>query len=87
MNYIDKYDGMSDEQKEKVQRIEQEFRNREAQGLTCGACKFFKPSASNSNCGRCLSSLNGQKNPSKIFENCGGGRKVYPHEVHTCYRC
>jgi hypothetical protein len=75
----------TDEEREKMRQYEHEQSNRKAQGMICGNCKFYKAKANNQNEGRCLASVNGVKNTTDIFKNCGGGRIVYSHEIHRCY--
>lgn len=86
--YYPTIERQTDEKKEKERKYQQEISNRKAQGFICGNCKFFKENAvlhDERKEGRCLKSINGVKNPSTIFDSCGGPRTVYASEIHRCF--
>ncbi len=98
LDYLTRYDlevieFYTDEEREKIRQdedkirqIEQRQSNRKAQGMVCGNCRFYKGKTGNFNDGRCLSSKDGVKNTTRLFESCGNHRAVYATEIHDCYK-
>ena len=86
--YYPTIENQTEEQKEKERKYQQEISNRKAQGFICGNCKFFKENKvlhDERREGHCLTKVNGIKNLSTLFDNCGGPRAVYANEIHKCY--
>ena len=59
----------TEEQRERLRKLEHEESNNRAKGRICGACYFFKEKKSLPKEGTCLKTRDGNKNESKIFDH------------------